>query len=153
MIIDSLKYPMLSLYHYNEQNDPSVESPWTICILSSSLSYLCTSKSLKEVLVQFIKRCCTYPYIRKYTFAKLCIKDLAILLRLGRRRIIKCLLEVQTLSVSQSLQLQSIFEHSDTKYIYNKLYINPMIYWVQVSCCSFLFMIVDTPSELFQEIF
>ncbi|KAK8805714.1 hypothetical protein WA158_002370 [Blastocystis sp. Blastoise] len=102
------------------QSDPSVESNWTIYILSPTLCYLSPCESLKSSLLTFIKRVCIYPYIRKYAFAKLCIKDLICIYKLGRRRILKCLLEIQ-----------NIFEHSDSKYIYNKLFINPFLYWVQ----------------------
>lgn len=76
------------------QHDPSPESAWTISILSPTLSWLIPSHSLQSVLVSFIRRVLIYPYLRRYDLARLCIKDCALIFKLGKRRLLKCLLDV-----------------------------------------------------------
>lgn len=77
------------------QHDPSPESAWTIAILSPTLSWLAPSEDLQRVLVHFARRVLIYPYLRRYDLARLCIKDCAVILKLGKRRVLKCLLEVE----------------------------------------------------------
>lgn len=76
------------------QNDPNTESAWTISILSPTLSWLNQLSSLHTVLVSFIRRVLIYPYLRRYDLARLCIRDCALIIKLGKRRILKCLLDV-----------------------------------------------------------
>lgn len=77
------------------QHDPNTESAWTISILSPTLSWLVPSSSLQSVLISFVRRVLIYPYLRRYDLARLCIKDCALILKLGKRRVLKCLLEVR----------------------------------------------------------
>ena len=77
------------------QNDPNTESAWTISILSPTLSWLNQLSSLHTVLVSFIRRVLIYPYLRRYDLARLCIRDCALIIKLGKRRILKCLLDVR----------------------------------------------------------
>lgn len=77
------------------QNDPNTESAWTISILSPTLSWLSQSSSLSTVLVSFVRRVLIYPYLRRYDLARLCIRDCALIVKLGKRRILKCLLDVR----------------------------------------------------------
>lgn len=77
------------------QHDPSPESAWTISILSPTLSWLAPCNSLQRGLVHFVRRVLIYPYLRRYDLARLCIKDCVVILKLGKRRILKCLLEVR----------------------------------------------------------
>lgn len=76
------------------QNEPNTESAWTISILSPTLSWLNQISSLSTVLVSFIRRVLIYPYLRRYDLARLCIRDCALIIKLGKRRILKCLLDV-----------------------------------------------------------
>ena len=88
---------ILCAYAYDTritQYDPSPESAWTISILSPTLSWLIPSRSLESVLISFIRRVLIYPYLRRYDLARLCIKDCALIFKLGKRRLLKCLLDV-----------------------------------------------------------
>ena len=76
------------------QHDPTPESAWTISILSPTLSWLVPSTSLRHTLIGFVRRVLVYPYLRRYDLARLCIKDCIVILKLGTRRLLKCLLEV-----------------------------------------------------------
>ena len=76
------------------QHDPTPESAWTLSILSPTLSWLVPSASLRNTLVGFVRRVLIYPYLRRYDLARLCIKDCMVILKLGKRRLLKCLLEV-----------------------------------------------------------
>lgn len=76
------------------QHDATPESAWTISILSPTLSWLIPSSSLRNTLIAFIRRVLIYPYLRRYDLARLCIKDCIVILKLGTRRILKCLLDV-----------------------------------------------------------
>jgi len=76
------------------QQDPTPESAWTISILSPTLSWLVPSSSLRNTLIAFIRRVMIYPYLRRYDLARLCVKDCIVILKLGKRRLLKCLLEV-----------------------------------------------------------
>ena len=80
------------------QHDATPESAWTISILSPTLSWLIPSSSLRNTLIAFIRRVLIYPYLRRYDLARLCIKDSIVILKLGTRRILKCLLDVVLLN-------------------------------------------------------
>lgn len=113
------------------QHDPSPESAWTIAILSPTLSWLAPSEDLQRVLVHFTRRVLIYPYLRRYDLARLCIKDCAVILKLGKRRVLKCLLEVEAERRGE-WQIKKIFKYAERKYILNTLYIDKFILWVQV---------------------
>ena len=70
------------------QHDASPESAWTISILSPTLSWLAPSTSLQQTLIHFVRRGLIYD------LARLCVKDCALILKLGKRRVLKCLLDV-----------------------------------------------------------
>ena len=76
------------------QHDASPESAWTISILSPTLSWLAPSTSLQQTLIHFARRVLIYPYLRRYDLARLCVKDCVLILKLGKRRVLKCLLDV-----------------------------------------------------------
>ncbi|KAK8823407.1 hypothetical protein WA577_002328 [Blastocystis sp. JDR] len=114
------------------QHDPSPESAWTIAILSPTLSWLAPSEDLQRVLVHFARRVLIYPYLRRYDLARLCIKDCAVILKLGKRRVLKCLLEIK-----------KIFKYAERKYILNTLYIDKFILWVQTLDYPLLFDVAE----------
>ncbi|KAL7448576.1 hypothetical protein ACHAWC_001340 [Mediolabrus comicus] len=106
--------------HRTTDGDPTVESN----ILSPTLSWLeCYNPpydTLDNVLHWSIRRSLIYPYLRSYNLAKLIAEDVSRILKCGRRTVIRCL-----------LQLHKIMEQSESHYLFNKLYIDPMIGWVQ----------------------
>ena len=110
--------------HRTTDGDPTVESSWTVMILSPSLSWLehynPPYDTLDNILQWSIRRSLIYPYLRSYNLAKLIAEDVSRILKCGRRTVIRCL-----------LQLHKIMEQSESHYLFNKLYIDPMIGWVQ----------------------
>ena len=114
------------------QQDPTPESAWTISILSPTLSWLVPSSSLRNTLIAFIRRVMIYPYLRRYDLARLCVKDCIVILKLGKRRLLKCLLEVIVRNLCD-VQIKKIMKFSERKYILNTLYIDKYILWIQVS--------------------
>ena len=110
--------------HRTTDGDPNVESSWTVMILSPSLSWLeyynFPCDTLGNVLQWSIRRSLIYPYLRSYNLAKLIVEDVSRILKCGRRTVIRCL-----------LQLHKIMEQSESHYLFNKLYIDPIIGWIQ----------------------
>ena len=97
--------------HRTTDGDPTVESSWTVMILSPTWSWLECYKSS----IQYYHRC-----LRSYNLAKLVAQDVCRIMKRGRRTVIRCL-----------LQLHKIMEQSESHYLLNKLYIDPMIGWIQ----------------------
>ncbi|KAL3822902.1 hypothetical protein ACHAXA_010685 [Cyclostephanos tholiformis] len=110
--------------HRTTEGDPTVESSWTIMILSVSLSWLeifdPPYDTIADVLRWNIRRSLIYPYLRSHALSLKICTDLCRIISRGRRVIIRCL-----------LQLHSIMEMSESHYLFNKLYIDPLISWVQ----------------------
>ena len=110
--------------HRTTDGDPTVESSWTVMILSPALSWLENYNppydTIQDVLVWSTRRSIIYPYLRNYNLSMKVVKDVAEILSRGRRTIIRCL-----------LQVHSIMERSESHYLFNKLYIDPLICWIQ----------------------
>lgn len=110
--------------HRTTDGDPTVESSWTIMILSPSLSWLENYHppydDIPIVLRWCIRRSLIYPYLRSYDLAIMVVQDVSTILMKGRRIVIRCL-----------LQLRKIMEKSEVHYLFNKLYVDPLIEWVQ----------------------
>ena len=97
--------------HRMTLGERTIESAWTISILSPSLSWLDTSAiDMKDVVHNAIRRMLAFPYIRQYYFAQIVLNDVVNMLRMGRR----CLLR-------NFLLMYDIFEHSETQYLLNIL--------------------------------
>ena len=108
--------------HITTMGDSTVESSWTITVLTSGMSYLESPTSVEEVLHSFLRRVAIYPYWRNIEeFGVYIIKQtLEILHTHGIHGITKCLVQAHT-----------ILEKSESHYLSNKLYIDPYLYWVQ----------------------
>ena len=111
--------------HRTTSGDPTCESSWTIVTLSPTLSwfesYMPPYDGIRQVLNWSIRRALIYPYLRNYAFVSNdLVKDVFDIIRGGRHVILRCL-----------LQIHQILEKSDFHYLFNKLYINPYICWVQ----------------------
>lgn len=114
----------------------NVESAHTMARLSCTLSWLedyslmqplwdAGDKALHEErvgnVIKFnLRRCMIFPYLRVWKLARKVLADVAKILFLGKRAVLKCL-----------LQLHSTFEHTDTHYLLNKVYIGDYCVWVQ----------------------
>jgi protein SHQ1 len=105
--------------HLMTQAEPTVESAWTISCLSSSLSWLDVFESVEDVVNASLRRALVYPYIRNLDFGVHIWKEVASIVE-DRRCIIRCL-----------LQVRSILDKSDTFYLGNKLFVDPLLAWLQ----------------------
>ena len=110
--------------HRTTDGDPTVESSWAVMILSPTLSWLeCYNPpydTIADVICWSIRRSLIYPYLRSYELAKRIAEDVCEIMRRGRRTVIRCL-----------LQMHKIMEQSESHYLFNKLYIDPLIGWIQ----------------------
>lgn len=111
--------------HRTTSGEPTCESSWTITMLSSTLSwfesYTPPYDDVAQVARWSIRRAVTYPYLRNFHFvSEILVKDVGDIINAGRRVVIRCL-----------LQIQKILESSEFHYLFNKLYINPYICWIQ----------------------
>lgn len=119
---------ILYAYAYDHRTtcgDPSCESSWTVVMISQTLSwfesYTPPYDNIAQVLRWSIRRAIIYPYLRNFNFVSiLLVNDLVDIFSGGRRTVLRCL-----------LQIQKILDGSEFHYLFNKLYINPYICWVQ----------------------
>lgn len=110
-------------YAYNHRTttgENSSESPWTVCKVSSTLSWLDTFKSPHDVLCSGARRCLCYPLYRHWMLVQKVIDDVRRIFLLGRRWILRCLLE-----------LRSILQQDENKYMLNELYVTDLCSWIQ----------------------
>lgn len=109
-----------SLDHRINQGEPSVESAWAIGAVSSTLSNLEELTSLNTTLVACFRRALAYPLYRHWDLCEQVVEDLYVLFKLGRRTLLKAMLE-----------LKRMFDHHDVYYIYSKLYLDDYCVWLQ----------------------
>jgi protein SHQ1 len=100
--------------------DGSCESHWTICKLSATLSWFDLPESAKDVVLTGLRRILVYPVYRSYGFAKICWQQTVELFNEGKTAVLKCLL--------RAVVMISRGEH---RWRLNKLYLEPMICWLQ----------------------
>jgi protein SHQ1 len=109
--------------------DPTVESAWTVSILSTSLSWLedCSSSPspsfasmVERVVVSSLRRSLVYPYLRNLDFGVYVWKNVAAILQAGLRTVVRCF-----------LQMHSILDRSELYYLGNKLFVVPYLAWLQ----------------------
>lgn len=105
----------------------TVESAHNMSRLSCSLSWLedFSQQSDRHISVSdgikfSLRRSVIYPYLRVWKLARKVLADVVKLLFLGKRAILKCL-----------LRIRAIFEHTDTHYLLNKLYVDDYCTWIQ----------------------
>ena len=126
---------ILYAYTYDHRTtfgDATCESSWTIVMLSPTLSwlesYITPYDTIVDVLRWSIRRCMIYPYLRNFHFlSKTLVKDVVNILSGGVRVVLRCL-----------LQIQKILDASEFHYLFNKLYINSYISWIQMVGCDAL---------------
>lgn len=113
--------------HIMTDGDSTIESSWTVCILSSTLSWLDefngendSSSSIELVVRHSIRRALIYPYLRNYELALYCWNQVSLIMKRGRRCIIRCL-----------LQVRNILDKSECHYLGNRLYLDPYLSWMQ----------------------
>ena len=110
--------------HLATMGDSTVESAWTIFILSPGLSWLdnSPSKSVEKTTKNFLRRLLVYPYWRNAESLgrKVLIESLTLMQEQGIHGITKAL-----------LQIRAILDKSEVYYLGNKLFVDPYLYWIQ----------------------
>jgi protein SHQ1 len=122
--------------HLTTCGEPTVESAWTISILSPSLSWLddCwqpdvgdvgrmedgDETTIMHVIRSSLRRSLVYPYLRNLDLALCCARHVAAILSGGPELMIRCL-----------LQARAILNRSDLFYLSNTLYLDPYLAWLQ----------------------
>lgn len=96
--------------------ESTVESAWTIAKLSVLLSSLTTPPSLRAALAASVRRSLVYPLYRHWALALACLRDVAVLLALGRRAVVRTLVETRRL-----------LEQHDSYHCHNRLYLDHYI--------------------------
>ena len=114
--------------HLVTDGDPCIESSWTVCTLSCTLSWLesfGSADTARDVIRFSSRRSLIYPYIRNYEFTNHCWDQVAIIVKNGRRCLIRCI-----------LQMRAILDKSEFHYLGNKLYLDPYLLWIQSRLCD-----------------
>ena len=114
--------------HILTDAEPTVESAWTVSILSASFSWLDdwmddaekAERYVTNVVCSSMRRSLTYPYLRNLPLAITVWQHVSVIMRQGRRCVIRCL-----------LQVRSILDHSELYYLSNKLFVDPYMAWLQ----------------------
>ncbi|KAJ1802015.1 hypothetical protein LPJ75_006316, partial [Coemansia sp. RSA 2598] len=108
------------LDHRINYGEPTVESAWAIGAVSATFSNLEQFSTLHSVLISCFRRGLAYPLYRNWELCEKALEDVYVILKLGRRAVLKALLEIK-----------SIFDKHDIYYIYSKIYIDDYCVWVQ----------------------
>ncbi|KAI1297287.1 Protein SHQ1 -like protein [Halotydeus destructor] len=103
------------------EGEHNVESAWTLCKLSSTLSWLDCFDSIQEVLISSVRRSLCFPLYRNWQLSNRVVNDVVHVLKSGKRCIIKCFLDIH----------QLMNESGDSRYILNDLYITDYCVWLQ----------------------
>lgn len=98
----------------------SCESNWTIAKLSPTLSWFDSFEDPREMIIATIRRTMAYCVTRSYSVSERCWKETARLIKNGRTGIIKAL-----------VRAKAALEKAEHRWRINKLYIDPMISWIQ----------------------
>lgn len=110
-------------YAYNyrtTEGENTVESAWTINKLSSTLCYFETFTNINDVIMACCRRCLGFPLYRHWNLMQFVLEDTKRIFTLGRRKLLKCLLEIHDL-----------FNDDDPRFILNDLYITDYCVWIQ----------------------
>jgi len=110
--------------HLATMGDATVESAWTITVLSPGLSWLDSSpsRSVNLTLEAFLRRLLVYPCWRNAEGLgrRVLLETLELLQSQGVHGIVRALLQVRT-----------ILDKSEVYYLGNKLFVDPYLYWIQ----------------------
>ncbi|KAI8343923.1 SHQ1 protein-domain-containing protein [Chlamydoabsidia padenii] len=114
---------LMYAYCYNHrisEGENNVESVWCLGKLSSTLSSLEQFSTLKDTMVACYRRTLAYPLYRNWTLCEKVLQDVYIMFKLGKRAILKALLE-----------MKDIFDHHDIYYVYSKVWLDDYCVWIQ----------------------
>ncbi|KAI8928564.1 SHQ1 protein-domain-containing protein [Entophlyctis helioformis] len=102
------------------EGDDTPESAWTICKLSGTLSCFDNFTHLSDVVACCLRRSLTYPLYRHFGLSKRVLEDVVILLKLGRRAILKALLHIKRL-----------LEHDEVTFVLDRVWVTDYCVWIQ----------------------
>ena len=119
----------------------SSESGWLISKLSASLVCSEIFSALKDCVKVCFRRSLIYPMIRHYDICMKVLKDLLVLLENGKMPIIKAL-----------LRITKIFNESEGRYLFNQLYIDQYVAWIQKIDMKILDETINELSSIINEI-
>ncbi len=100
----------------------SSESGWNIAKLSSTIVCGERFESVDQCLTSALRRTLIYPLFRNWELSIKVLGDLVQLLKSDKSSVVKCLLQIQT-----------VFTESEGRYIFNQLFIEQYLVWVQSS--------------------
>jgi protein SHQ1 len=115
---------LLFAYAYDvrtTQGEPTVESGWTLCRLSSLLSCLETFDSVMEAAVAAVRRSLCYPLVRHLELSRAALADVSVLVRLGRPAVLRALLDVR----------RTVQQGGEYGYLLNRVWTDDYCVWVQ----------------------
>ena len=75
--------------------EPTVESGWTVCKLSRSLSVSATPTGMNEAVRALLRRCLSMPLWRSWRLGQQCLADVASILQAGRAEVSAALKQVR----------------------------------------------------------
>ncbi|KAG0337742.1 Hsp90 cochaperone shq1 [Podila horticola] len=114
---------ILFAYSYDlrvTEGDANIETAWTICKLSATMAALDQFTTLRETLLASFRRALAYPLNRNWTLANKVLQDVYVILKLGKRGILRALLAIK-----------DVLDHDDIYYIYSKMFIEDYCVWIQ----------------------
>ena len=114
------------------ENEPTPESAWTICSLTPAFAALdpapygkptakpltFSPRELKETFAVSFRRSLAYPLYRSFILSEQSLQDVAVILRHGRRAVLRALLETKR-----------ILEGHEVYYIYSKVWMEDYCRW------------------------
>lgn len=106
--------------HRTTEGENTVESCWTLARISSTFSWFESFTSVKDVLISCARRTLAYPLYRHWSLVAAVLQDTKEIFALGRRQILKCLLEIHALCLEE-----------DPWFLLNDLYITDYCVWIQ----------------------
>ncbi|GFO25023.1 protein shq1 homolog [Plakobranchus ocellatus] len=108
-------------YNYRFTNGmENVESDWTICKLSATLSWLDYFDNIKDVIISCARRSLCFPLFRNWKLFIRVLEDVKVIFKNGKRSVLKCLLGIH-----------SILSRSESRYPLNDLYVTDYCVWLQ----------------------
>ncbi|KAJ2656462.1 hypothetical protein IWW48_005025 [Coemansia sp. RSA 1200] len=109
-----------SLDYRINMGEHTVESAWAIGVVSSLFSNLDQFVSLRDVVIACFRRGLAYPLYRNWELCERSLEDVYVILKLGKRAVLKAMLEIK-----------GLFDHHDLYYVYSKLFIDDYCVWLQ----------------------
>jgi len=104
------------------EGDRSVESSWTIQVLSPVLSWCCNLEDVKSTGSLCFRRTLCYPLYRHFDVCCAVWTDVADILKLGVRSTLRALLQIR-----ETLETADIAPY----YLINRLYVDDYCVWLQ----------------------